>query len=690
MDYQEWNDLIAKHFFDESKAGREVLLYVNEQLINELGASKGVGLQDFIEAVKKGPSWATHSGFCQRALQALKNWRMRDLEYPTYVAYLALFVLAAGTEGDFDPKAYYPRFWKLLNELDSGTPPSFDRMAELWDDLEKWSREDKHEEFGKFVTRRRGGWCNVGLPLSQTVISEDERKSLPVLFERADLDPSAPPSPQVMLKFMHYYGKEIFERRTLRVLNMEQVENVILKDKLVEITLEELEEWDGTIQAEMEVEDKADHKGEEKGEQKTKSGLRICLHYDSMSNQVKAIIRLKANKDYPEDGLIFSCKHIPGTPLYCEELYQGWSKKIKAGESGKLVDAATLDWTNGVQFEDKENKWRAVLKGYEARLFISGNQESLPGWIETNRLERGISFLLSTYGEYTKRVCEWGKEFCGSFNELKVTGLPDGWSLFKGQNATSSCDDIDVLTIPSSVRLLLRGGVKIRGGNTYLYDAPPLIVLENASGEEKVTINDRLMIRVSNESHIWKLPEDVPVNEILRIEAKAGDEELNKVLLCLEEPGLVDSFENTPWRNMEGSLISNSSVYPRMRGAIIEVSGNGNVHYPLVSNHGCTKKIIFVGNLPGQIVEWPYEAFPSAWEPLWAIEKKSRKKWEVFYCRKSIDSIPTPQSVVRNRNRRDVKKWKEAIWFRRKIIQKPAIVSVRKKWLEFVEATGNV
>lgn len=201
MDYLKWNNLIAKHFFNESNSGREVLLYVNEELIKELGVRFSADVNDFIESVKNGPDWVTRLGFCQRALQVFEGWRKKKIEYPPYISYLAFFVLAAGTESDFATHAYYPRVWKLLGEPeDSGTLPSFDKMIKLWDDLEKWSREDKHEELGRFVARIRGELWKVGLPLSQTLISEDERKHLTNLFDRAGLDPTDTPSPAAIIK----------------------------------------------------------------------------------------------------------------------------------------------------------------------------------------------------------------------------------------------------------------------------------------------------------------------------------------------------------------------------------------------------------------------------------------------------------------------------------------------------------
>lgn len=143
-------------------AGREVLLYTNREIIVSVGEGLG-DVSDFINVVKAGPSWATRSGLCQKALQAFEDWRNRGFKYPPYIAFLVLFVLAEDAEGDFAAHAYYPRLNRLLGEdPNAGRPPSFDRTITLWDDLEKWSREDKHEELGRFTARIRGGWIYVG------------------------------------------------------------------------------------------------------------------------------------------------------------------------------------------------------------------------------------------------------------------------------------------------------------------------------------------------------------------------------------------------------------------------------------------------------------------------------------------------------------------------------------------------
>ena len=113
MDYKEWNNAIASHFFNEKMAGKEVLLFVNKETIQDLGKTKRTAKNDFIRAIKEEAETA-EGNICKRANQLYKNWRKSGSEYPPYIAYLAFFVLASTIEGNFDQKAYYPRFWKSI------------------------------------------------------------------------------------------------------------------------------------------------------------------------------------------------------------------------------------------------------------------------------------------------------------------------------------------------------------------------------------------------------------------------------------------------------------------------------------------------------------------------------------------------------------------------------------------------
>lgn len=681
MEYLEWNDLIAKYFFNETKSGKEVLLYVNDEVINSLGEPFGVGVDDFIESVKNGPGWTTRTGFCQKALQACEGWRTKGFEYPPYVSYLVFFVLAAVTETDYAPHSYYPGFWKRLNESqDSGMPHSFNRMIELWDDLEKWSREDKHEELGRFVARIRGGYMHVGLPRSQTVLSDYERKHLPNLFDEAGLDPTDTPSPEVIPKMLRNYGQDVLERRTFKLLDSTQGDDVVLRKALVEVVLDELEEWDGAVE-ELVAE-------EEQPRLQVHTGLRLCVKLDSLAGQVSVYVRFKTSRMFPEDGLNFKGRD-GGYIWFCREAHQGWSTPLTdvGNSSVEKLDGASLDWNGGVQFVDSENHWRARLRGTNVRLFRLGMMDGLPDWVETQKLERGREFLVAFSQSIEDRIKKWGEESCEHFKQERVSGLPSGWSLIRIKNVTASCPGIDILSASTSARLILIEGVKSGRGNVYFKFAPPKVAIENSSGFENVTMNGVQLRQPDARLPIWVLPDDVPVSQPLRIEVSLEEYCLSKIIR-LEEFGLPVSFDGTPYRDGSGKICGND-VPVRVCGSIV-FGEREQISYPSMIPTHLGDKIVFLGERPGEVADWPREPVPSSWHPVWAIAGRSRKRWDVFFCG-TPEQLKSGYSLAESVGDRScIKRWKEALWVRRKITVPPEIKDVRRIWEEYVGAARNV
>lgn len=681
MEYLEWNNVIAKHSFNETKSGKEVLLYVNDEVLISLGEPFGVGVDDFIESVKKGPDWTTRTGFCQKALQACEGWRSRGLEYPPYISYLAFFALAGVTETDYAPHSYYPGFWKRLNESqDSGMPRFFDRMIELWDDLEKWSREDKHEELGRFVARIRGGYIHVGRPRSQTILSEHERKLLPNLFNSVGLDPTDAPSPEVIPKILRNHGQGILEKRTFKLLDSTQGDDVVLRKALVEVVLDELEEWDGTVE-EIVAE-------ERQPRLQVQTGLRLCIKLDLLVGHANVYVRFKTNRMFPEDGLNFKGSD-GGHVWFCREAHQGWSKPLAdiSNGSAEKLDGSRLDWNGGVLFVDSDNHWRARLKGADVRLFRLGEMDGLPDWIEVQKLEREKEFLIAFSQEHEDRIKKWGEERCEHFKQERVSGLPLGWSLIRIKNVTASCPGVDILLMSTSARLILIGGVKLGRGNVYFKFAPPKVAIENSSGSETVTINGLQLRQPDVRLPIWVLPSDVPIGEPLRIEVNLAEHRLSKIIR-LKEFDLPDSFDGTPFRDGSGKICGND-VRIRVCGSIV-CGEREHISYPSTIPTHLGDKIVFLGEKPGEVTDWPHEAVPSSWHPVWAIACRSRKDWDVFFCgttdQRKIGYFPAKPVGDRSR----VKHWKEVLWVRRKITIPPEIRDVRRIWKEYVRAARNV
>jgi hypothetical protein len=689
MEYLAWNDLIAKHFFNEENAGREVLLYVNERLLETLGSDQSAGKDDFISALKNGPPWVTRQGFCQKALQACLDWRSKQLEYPPYIGYLAFFVLAGGVDAGFAPHAYYPNLWTLLGEsTDKGTPPSFDEMILLWQDLEKWSMEDKHEALGRFVARIRGGWWKVGLPLSQTIISDEERKNLPGFFAGANLDPTDPPSPEVMAKLFNTYGHGLFEKKTLKILHDSGDEFISLRESLVDLVLDELECWDGIVD-----EDKSPDESKPESSRVQAVGMRICFSYDAVVQGISSYLRFKASKPFPEEGLEFERNGDPG--IYsCKETFQGWSTplKYKQDDSVRRLDASSVDWIRGDRFFDRQNEWHAKMRGAKTRLFRL-NLDGMPDWIETQKLDRGVDFFIASHAPEAEKVRHWGASACDELKEIKASGMPHGWILFYGKNATESCEGIDVLSISRQVRLLLKEGIKAGRGNAFFNFAPPKIVVENGTGAELVTINGKPVIQRNCAEPVWAIPgeflrsEDQSPGESLKVEVKTSDLSLSRIIRIVSF-GLPASCEDTPFRDRFGQICDEAES-SRVRGArAINVALEGPDPEFLPTQ--LSQKIIFIGCRPGEISEWPENGFPKEWRPVWALAYKKKSHWVVHFCGDLEDADNESGLAHPLGDRKKLKQWREALWVNRKITAGPELGILRKLWRKYMEAASHV
>lgn len=186
MYYLQWNDRIASYFFNADNAGKEVYLSVSQKLIEKLGSTDG-DFRDFISALKTGPPWVRGNILiCDRALKTWDQWRQRRLPFPPYIGYLSLFVLAVPETADHSPLAYHNPLRRLLGEpAQVNRPyPRFDRMIELWNDLEEWSRQDKEGQLGLFKFSFAGNHIHVGIPREQFLagtgaVSEDATKICP-------------------------------------------------------------------------------------------------------------------------------------------------------------------------------------------------------------------------------------------------------------------------------------------------------------------------------------------------------------------------------------------------------------------------------------------------------------------------------------------------------------------------------
>jgi hypothetical protein len=661
MDYLAWNDSIARAFFNPQAAQRPVYLYVTDDRLDGIGRAQGADKTDFLRAVLDGPAWITDGrlSLCGKAHRAYTDWRQgrapAELAYPPYIAYLSLFVLAAGVEGDFAAHAYYPRLRQLLNEPDGGAPPAFEKMWELWFDLEEWSKVDQNGDLGVFNANISGGWMHVGLPVGQTLLSEEERHKLISLFAACALDPTAPPGEREMLNLLREDSDGVLQRRSRRMLSANGDAHV--RAALVQAVIAELQHWDGTISAQL-------------GSSENSSALatlRLCCRLDEPAGRAIMRLRLKSNAQYPDGGLCFKGQVIR-RELLCEEEAQGWSTELVAADSGMPIDAAELPWRDQYELIDRERRWRAIMPA-------SGT-----------RLPRGIEFMLIAC-EKLQEIEEWGRSSCLKFRNVPITaGLEPGWKLYHSAGARDDAAIRDILprlALPSSLRISFKGGVRTQDGSAarYFAFAPPVILVDSANGQVSVTCNGAALAP-QNGTQVYLLPGTLQLDAPIRIEATTAHGELARASLVLSDGAFsrwqksLVRFDQFGERSPDTDGLFGAMVYGESFARF-----NFNEALPPIP----ANTAYLIGAVPGQISSWPSDS-PPAWQPIWAVAKSGRQ-CTVIPCMEDIEA----SDPVRGRYGapKDIRLWKEVVWHWRKRVNPPRDEPYASLWAEYREAARN-
>jgi hypothetical protein len=673
--YAEWNDALTAFFFTPERASQTVYLFVTPDIIAQVGLPFGAGIESFCAALCAGPEELGSWGHCQRALHVEAGWRERDYSWPPYFAYLALFVLAAGHEGDgdFDPRSYYPRLWELLGEPREGTPPSFDRMFELWDDLEQWSVRDMGGELGLFEARIVGEKFHIGLPLAQTIFTEVERHALPGIFAKSGFEPGTLPSGRELLRALRVDGRHSLRRRTTEALarGPESFVGAVLDAASTEFLA-----WDGSLPDRGSTPGAAPRRG---------AGLRITLAIDRIARSAAPGLRCRTTHELPAGGLTLVSQDA-AAPLACMSYLPGWSALISAAGHDDDPPAAFVPpgvaWRDGLTLTDAATQWTLRLRSTRIRIFIAGTDEQLPGLIEILELPRGRPFYVAFDGSVAAALHPWFETGCVGWQPLTITaGLPDGWQFGYADEAVTdavprSVDD--AIGFRDRRALRLAGGIRAAAGNTYFDFAPPHIVLEGASPGDELLCNGKALLADRAGSGTFVLPPDPPPDARIGIEVRNGEDVVKRVSLYLNS--------GAPWRISEPLVTIDEYGHPTAQG---EIAGAWAPE-PLESFHpdplllpglqSRTGRVYFIGRAPGQISVWPGET-PS-WPAVWAIP--FGRRGEALYCGDSLDGASPTADRYGDAERAEL--WREVLWRHRKRIKPPTEHALRALWREYQDA----
>lgn len=679
--YQQWNDALAARFFNSDMAGRNVYLYVNQEMIDEMERAMPEAGTFRVAVVGPPTDVDRCERVCQRALEAFTGWRERGSLYPPYIGYLILFVLAGDMSGDFAPNAYYPRLWELMVERRNGMVRYFDHMDQLWEDLEDWSVHDQQGRLGIFQARSIGGYIHVGYPLSQSLLVEQDRRNLPKIFYEADLAPAGDyPADELARTLRSPLARQVLRAKTVRLVENRQY--VDLHYALLDAVAEELSTWDGTVGEPVAGYSPQQHPA-------GLAGLRICVDLDPVAGTIVASLRCKLNREFPDDGLF-----IDGE-LEAGDAGNDWSLPFKDQATGEPLDASKIDWNSGTTMNDDVLGLQLKLPGRDLRIFTNGIWEGINGFVETHMVPRDQPFYLAYSGAVWPRLEQWATTECQGFQEIAIArGLPEGWRFASVESAISDAtvrDEFTALSLTSRTRLRLVGGIRSSTGNNFFHFAPPSVALSDGPPDTEVYRGDMALSR-SGDGRTFTLTGDLPTESKISLEARNGEPGY-RLSLFLTGDFSVTQMEPRFFLGSAGTRTTLDGDDPCIAGAYVSGMGVGifvtaaemfeDFAYEMGGLQG-----FLIGQRPGQIATWPREAFPSNWLPVWAIKKQGRKLNAMFTG--ELLGMAQPENPSFTPTRREVQDWKKLLWNQRKRITSPRDRHQRALWMLLQESARNV
>lgn len=249
--YLAWNEAVAEVVYPATDEVVPAYMDLEEDIVRSIAAAAGEAGSDARKVLAETVRAVTvdeHGFSLEKVANRTRRWAVRSVEPPPCLAFLALTVVAAEDMGNAEeglaPTAYYPRLARLLglDDNDSALRRHYQREAELlWKRVNRWL-ENLEGERGvptAFALTHR----YVGLPMSQALVREADRKRFPAMFNQFGLSPGMRLAPDDVAT---YLGIWLTSESSTATTNLRRLwRRSDSHDRIAAIAAVELANWDG-------------------------------------------------------------------------------------------------------------------------------------------------------------------------------------------------------------------------------------------------------------------------------------------------------------------------------------------------------------------------------------------------------------------------------------------------------------
>ena len=643
MDYLKWNNAIASRIFHEGMEDKPVLLGVDSELIEEIG-DKG----DFIRACQEGPSSVKVPpkglGFFPLLKRVIEHWKShgdKRAEYPYYIGYLGLLVLA---EYERDGRDYWAGFRDLIDPWTEGVHSYKSWVTEhVWQDLEEWSLDDRDGQLGSFTRLKIQNYEHLGPIRGQALLRRAEIEKLPNKFFDREFVPEQSPSFNELLSV----AREISPRLVRWVAEVASQDELKVLERIIRGNFEA---WDGNPSSDYE------------GQREPIGTFILTATYDSLREKLALQLRCK-REDCPREGFSFQkngsrLNAMPHSLLFSKPVVDD-QRRAYSPSGTDLKQGLALRDDVGINFR---------LRGKSVRVFMNDVDPSIQGLVEVDEVPPNRRVWILVSSESVEEFLKLETSF-ENLDQLEPSNLPDGWQLYKSDGvidseALSGFDPIFVARKEQNLQLI--GGLRSsRSAKRFMDFDPPSV---EWAGRRDLIEHQPLAVFNGGECELighpdsdrtlWSLPANLPTEETIKIEINRGLSTEESLELSLYRSDEFGKSVKVPVIDHLGFFIeTGKSDLPGFSGGRALNLKKDDLLNETLPGLIDANIVLLIGNQPDQFIDLPRKEFNHRWEPVWMVTIKASGDQLV-----SIDLLVADERGFPNEsNTANVKaaKWKE-------------------------------